>query len=140
MKFCYKHNTTACKPDFRFPVLPIPLWRDALEQANWFACFLLRRLTYHHIYAQWNVYLSRFLAPFLTMFLLLPTALTAMQVELAESAPQGSRSWKQFLGCVVGSLPSFSFLSSWFPLCWSSSCYSCLYMIKSLYKRFYDGK
>jgi hypothetical protein len=66
-----------------------------LTRLNWFARFLLRRLTYHHIHAQWTEYLGRFLAPFLTVFLLLSTALTAMQVELAvQSAPQGSGSWE----------------------------------------------
>jgi hypothetical protein len=68
-----------------------------LSRLNWFARFLLGRLTYHHIHAQWNEYLGRFLAPFLTVFLLLSTALTAMQVELAvQSAPQGFRSWDAF--------------------------------------------
>jgi hypothetical protein len=68
-----------------------------LTRLNWFARFLLGRLTYHHIHAQWNEYLGRFLAPFLTVFLLLSTALTAMQVELAvQSPPQGSGSWDAF--------------------------------------------
>lgn len=69
-----------------------------LTRLNWFARFLLRRLTYHHIHAQWNEYLSRVLAPFLAVFLLLSTALSAMQVELAvQSAPQVSGSWDTFL-------------------------------------------
>jgi hypothetical protein len=49
-----------------------------LTRLNWFARFLLGRLTYHHIHAQWNDYLGRFLAPFLTVFILLSTALSAM--------------------------------------------------------------
>jgi hypothetical protein len=68
-----------------------------LTRLNWFARFLLGRLTYHHIHAQWNDFLGRFLAPFLTVFILLSTALSAMQVELAvQSAPQGSRNWDAF--------------------------------------------
>lgn len=68
-----------------------------LTRLNWFARFLLGRLTYHHIHPQWNEYLGRFLAPFLTVFLLLSTALNAMQVELAvQSAPQGLGSWDAF--------------------------------------------
>lgn len=65
-----------------------------LSRLNWFARFLLGRLTYHHIHAQWNEYLGRILAPFLTLLILLSTALTAMQVELAvQSAPRNSGSW-----------------------------------------------
>lgn len=65
-----------------------------LSRLNWFARFMLGRLTYHHIHAQWNEYLGRVLAPFLALFLLLSTALTAMQVELAvQSAPGASGSW-----------------------------------------------
>ncbi|KFY61925.1 hypothetical protein V496_04797 [Pseudogymnoascus sp. VKM F-4515 (FW-2607)] len=65
-----------------------------LSRLNWFARFLLGRLTYHHIHAQWNEYLGRVLAPFLTLLLLLSTALTAMQVELAvQSGPRVSGSW-----------------------------------------------
>ncbi|KAH6705266.1 hypothetical protein BKA61DRAFT_617248 [Leptodontidium sp. MPI-SDFR-AT-0119] len=68
-----------------------------LTRLNWFARFLLGRLTYHHIYPQWNQYLGRFLARFLTVFLLLSTALNAMQVELAvQSAPRGLGSWDAF--------------------------------------------
>ncbi|CZR57786.1 uncharacterized protein PAC_07675 [Phialocephala subalpina] len=68
-----------------------------LTRLNWFARFLLGRLTYHHIHAQWNEYFGRFLAPFLTVFILLSTALSAMQVELAvQSAPQGSGNWDVF--------------------------------------------
>jgi hypothetical protein len=68
-----------------------------LTRLNWSARFMLRRLTYHHITALWNEYLGRFVAPFLTVFLLLSTALTAMQVKFAvPSSPQGSRSWDTF--------------------------------------------
>lgn len=68
-----------------------------LSRLNWFARFLLGRLTYHHIHAQWNEYFGRFLAPFLTLFLLLSTALTAMQVELAvQSFPRSSGNWDAF--------------------------------------------
>lgn len=68
-----------------------------LTRLNWFARFMLGKLTYHHIHAQWSEYLGRFLAPFLTVFFLISTALAAMQVELAvQSAPRGSRSWDTF--------------------------------------------
>lgn len=65
-----------------------------LTRLNWYARFLLGRLTYHHIHAQWNEVLGRILAPFLTVFILLSTMLTAMQVELAaQRGSPGSGSW-----------------------------------------------
>ena len=85
-----------------------------LTRLNWFARVFLRKLSYHRIHAQWNEYLGRFLAPFLTIFLLLAVALNAMQVELAvQSLASESSGWNRFaqisrwfaittLFCVVG--------------------------------------
>jgi hypothetical protein len=68
-----------------------------LTRLNWFARFMLGRLTYHHIHAQWNEYLCNVLSPFLTVFLFLSTALNSMQEGLAaQSAAQGSGSWDDF--------------------------------------------
>ena len=68
-----------------------------LTRLNWFARIFLQKLTYHHMHAQWNDYLGKVIAPFLTIFLLLSTVLSAMQVELAvQSAPQGLFSWDTF--------------------------------------------
>jgi hypothetical protein len=47
------------------------------------ARLFLRKLSYHHINVQWASYLSIFVAPFLTVFVILSTVLSAMQVELA---------------------------------------------------------
>ena len=78
------------KPRYRYGEL-------RLTRLNWFARLLLGRLTYHHIHAQWNEFFGRFLAPFLTVFLLLTTALNAMQVELAvQAAPLGPQDWNGF--------------------------------------------
>lgn len=68
-----------------------------LTRLNWFARLFLGKLTYFHIHAQWNEYLGRILALLLTAFLLLSTALTAMQVELAVQSASGvSGSWDTF--------------------------------------------
>ncbi|KAH7117682.1 hypothetical protein B0J11DRAFT_89690 [Dendryphion nanum] len=68
-----------------------------LTRLNWFARIFLRKLTYHHIHAQWNEYIGRFLAPFLTIFILLSSALAAMQVELTvQSAPPSLKNWDAF--------------------------------------------
>ncbi|OCL09318.1 hypothetical protein AOQ84DRAFT_291478, partial [Glonium stellatum] len=68
-----------------------------LALLNWFARFLMGRLTYHHIHAQFNDYLDRFFTLSLPVFLLLTTALTNMQVELVvQRVFQGSGSWDAY--------------------------------------------
>lgn len=71
-----------------------------LTRLNWMARLFLRKLTYHHINVQWASYLNIFVAPFLTVFLILSTILSAMQVELAvESIEIDSvrTEWKAFV-------------------------------------------
>lgn len=53
-----------------------------LSRLNMYARIFLRKLTFHHIDAQWGAYLRRFLAPILSIFAVLSVALSAMQVEL----------------------------------------------------------
>jgi hypothetical protein len=68
-----------------------------LTRLNWFARFFLGKWTYFHLYAQWNEYLGRVFAPFLALFVLLSTALSAMQVALAvQSGPTSLGSWDVF--------------------------------------------
>jgi len=61
-------------------------------------------MTYHHIHAQWDEYLGRFLATIIVLFAVVSTILNAMQVELGtEDSSSGLNSW-----------PSFSKVSRWF--------------------------
>ena len=53
-----------------------------LSRRNICARIFLRKLTFHHIDAQWGAYLGRFLAPIFSFFAVLSVALNAMQVEL----------------------------------------------------------
>ncbi len=53
-----------------------------LSRLNMYARIFLRKLTFHHIDAQWGAYLRRFLAPILSIFAVLSVALSTMQVEL----------------------------------------------------------
>lgn len=53
-----------------------------LSRLNFSARILLKKLTFHHIDAQWGAYLARFLAQMLSIFAVLSIALSAMQVEL----------------------------------------------------------
>ncbi|KAG8413007.1 hypothetical protein J3458_013428 [Metarhizium acridum] len=62
-----------------------------LTRLNWLARIFLEKLTFHHINAQWGSCLSRILAPFIAIFVMLSTILSAMQVELAaQSLPHES--------------------------------------------------
>jgi len=68
-----------------------------LNRLNMMARFFLGKATFHHVNAQWANYLGRFLAPFITIFLILTTILNSMQVELAVmSLPTDSGSWLTF--------------------------------------------
>ena len=76
-----------------------------LSRLNMCARIFLRKLTFHHIDAQWGAYLGHFLAPLLSIFAVLSVALSAMQVELGV---QGSLQY---------SLPKwthFAYVSRWF--------------------------
>ena len=75
-----------------------------LSRLNTWAPFLVGKLTYHHINAQWSVFFSRAFAGVLTTLLVLNTMLSSMQVELAvQAAPIPSEAWN-----------SFSQVSRWF--------------------------
>ena len=69
-----------------------------LSRLNMCARIFLRKLTFHHIDAQWGTYLGRFLAPVLSIFAILSVALSAMHVELGVqgSLPNSSPKWTQF--------------------------------------------
>ncbi|KAF1990169.1 hypothetical protein K402DRAFT_371200 [Aulographum hederae CBS 113979] len=68
-----------------------------LTRLNMLARVFLRKATYHHINAQWSTYLGTFMTPFLTVFVILNTVLTAMQVDLGVlNLPQVSNSWGVF--------------------------------------------
>lgn len=76
-----------------------------LSRLNMCARIFLRKLTFHHIDAQWGAYLGRFLAPLLSIFAVLSVALSAMQVELGVQ------------GSLQESLPKwtyFAYVSRWF--------------------------
>ena len=76
-----------------------------LSRLNMCARIFLRKLTFHHIDAQWGAYLGRFLAPILSVFAVLSVALSAMQVELGVQ------------GSLQDSLPkwtNFAYVSRWF--------------------------
>jgi hypothetical protein len=69
-----------------------------LTRLNFCARLFLKKLTFHHIDAQWNSYLGRFLAPMLSTVAVFSVVLNAMQVELAvESSPQNLDHWTAFL-------------------------------------------
>lgn len=62
-----------------------------LTRLNWLARIFLGKLTFHHINAQWGSCLSRILAPFIAIFVIISTILNAMQVGLAvQSLPHES--------------------------------------------------
>lgn len=68
-----------------------------LSRLNLWAPVLFGKLTFHHINAQWSVFLTKFFAFALAAFLVLTTILNAMQVELAiQSISNTSDSWNVF--------------------------------------------
>lgn len=76
-----------------------------LTRLNICARIFLRKLTFHHIDAQWGAYLGRFLAPIISIFVILSVALSAMQVELSVQ------------GSLHNSVPEwtyFAYVSRWF--------------------------
>lgn len=69
-----------------------------LTRLNWLSRLFLRKLTFHHIHAQWSDFLGRALAPTITLFVILSTILSAMQVALAVQAiDEGPESWMPFM-------------------------------------------
>lgn len=76
-----------------------------LSRLNMCAPIFLRKLTFHHIDAQWGSYLGHFLAPLLSVFAIISVALNAMQVELGVQ------------GSLQGTIPKwtyFAYVSRWF--------------------------
>lgn len=65
-----------------------------LTRLNFYSRIFLRKLTFHHINAQWGTFLSSAIAPFLAFFIIVSVILNAMQVELAiQSIDNIERSW-----------------------------------------------
>lgn len=92
-------DDTSVSPRFAFGEL-------RLTRLNILTRIFLWKMTYHHIHAQWSTYLGRFLAPFFTLFILLTTISSSMQVELAvEALPYNS-----------GQSSTFSRISRWFSI------------------------
>lgn len=68
-----------------------------LTRLNFYSRIFLRKLTFHHIDAQWSAYLNRFIAPVLTIFAITSIILNAMQVELSVQSAQGlNEAWTVF--------------------------------------------
>ncbi|KAL1624244.1 hypothetical protein SLS56_007946 [Neofusicoccum ribis] len=68
-----------------------------LTRLNIFTRFLLGKLTYFHINAQWASYLKRYLTPMITTFAIFSVVLNAMQVALAaQSMSESSENWQTF--------------------------------------------
>lgn len=68
-----------------------------LTRLNIFARLFLRKLTFHHIDAQWSSYLGHFITPILSAFFIVTIPLSAMQVGLAvQSLANPSGTWNTF--------------------------------------------
>lgn len=77
-----------------------------LTRLNIITRLFLRKLTFHHIDAQWSSYLGHFIAPLLSAFFIITLPLSAMQVELAV----------QNLGNSSGKRASFAATARWFSI------------------------
>lgn len=68
-----------------------------LTRLNFFTRIFLGKLTYHHIDAQWGIYLQTLIAPILIAFAVAYIILNAMQVELgAQSIQDVDNNWVVF--------------------------------------------
>ena len=68
-----------------------------LSRLNFYSRIFLRKLTFHHIDAQWGTFLHGAIAPFIVIFAILAVILNAMQVELAVLSENETRSsWAAF--------------------------------------------
>ena len=56
-----------------------------LTRLNFYSRIFLRKLTFHHIDAQWGTFLNHAIAPFIVVFVIASVILNAMQVGLAVS-------------------------------------------------------
>lgn len=78
-----------------------------LTRLNFYSRIFLRKLTYHHIDAQWGSFFGSAIAPFAVIFIIITVVLNAMQVELAVwSNNDIEPSWAAFINvskwfCVV---------------------------------------
>ena len=54
-----------------------------LTRLNFYTRIFLRKLTFHHMHAQWRTFLGQIFTPLLSLFAVLTIVLNAMQVELA---------------------------------------------------------
>lgn len=68
-----------------------------LTRLNIVTRLFLRKLTFHHIDAQWSSYLGHFITPLLSAFFIITLPLSAMQVELAVQGLENlSGKWASF--------------------------------------------
>lgn len=68
-----------------------------LTRLNILTRLLLRKLTFHHIDAQWSSYLGHFITPLLSVFFIITLPLSAMQVALTvQSLENPPGSWDAF--------------------------------------------
>lgn len=68
-----------------------------LTRLNFYSRIFLRKLTFHHIDAQWGPFLGSAIAPFFVIFIIITVILNAMQVELAVlSSGNIGPSWAAF--------------------------------------------
>lgn len=68
-----------------------------LTRLNFYSRIFLRKLTFHHIEAQWGTFLSSALAPFVVFFIIISVILNAMQVVLAvQNIDNPGLSWTAF--------------------------------------------
>lgn len=78
-----------------------------LTRLNFYSRIFLRKLTYHHIDAQWSSFFGSAIAPFVVIFVIITVVLNAMQVELAVwSNNDVEHSWAAFINvskwfCVI---------------------------------------
>lgn len=75
-----------------------------LTRLNFYSRIFLRKLTFHHINAQWGPFFSSAIAPFAVVFIIISVILNAMQVELAIL----------YSGTVEPSWAAFTSASKWF--------------------------
>lgn len=68
-----------------------------LTRLNFYSRIFLRKLTFHHINAQWGAFINSAIAPFIVLFGIISVVLNAMQVDLTvQNIDNIERSWAAF--------------------------------------------
>ncbi len=75
-----------------------------LTRLNFYSRIFLRKLTFHHIDAQWGTFLKNAIAPFIVVFVIVSAISSAMQVEMAVQGPEN----------VMSDWAAFAHASRWF--------------------------